>query len=36
MKKGLLVPTETPVEEPDNGEVQDVNPEEIIEEKTEK
>lgn len=36
VKRGLLVPTETPIEEPDNGEVQDVNPEEITEEKTEK
>ena len=36
VKRGLLVPAETPVEEPDNGEVQDVNPDEIIEEKTEK
>lgn len=36
VKRGLLVPTEAPVEEPDNGEVQDVNPEEITEEKTEK
>ena len=36
VKRGLLVPAETPVEEPDNDEVQDVNPDEIIEEKTEK
>lgn len=36
VKRGLLVPVETPVEEPDNGEVQDVNPDEIIEEKAEK
>lgn len=34
IKKGLLVPIETPVEET-NGEVQDVNPEELTEEETE-
>lgn len=32
VKKGLLVPTEEPAEET-NGEVQDVNPEELTEEK---
>lgn len=32
VKRGLLVPTETPVEEPANDEVQDVNPEELTEE----
>ena len=34
VKRGLLIPTETLVEET-NGEVQDVNPEELTEEETE-
>lgn len=36
VKRGLLIPTEAPVEEPNNDNVQDVDPEEITEEKTEK
>lgn len=36
VKRGLLVPTEAPVEESDNDEVQDVNPDEITEEENDK
>lgn len=36
VKRGLLIPTEAPVEEPNNDNVQDVDPEEITEEKNEK